>query len=347
MTHHYTLTRDASVRVTRLALGEMAVHDARFDPLTFSVFFEHMAGMNARLSAEIARLQAERPRLGDADIARLYRDYIAPPDARAVQRVKDELGRVLGEIEQSAQETGSAANDFSQQLESLSDSLQASEPDTSTIMSALSGATVMRRSIEQLQSQVQTSHREIEQLREDLRRTREDVVTDALTKVLNRRGFDAKVDALVHAPAQAGRHHLLVLFDIDHFKQVNDTYGHVIGDRVIVGVAEVLRGIAASPDRIPARYGGEEFAVLLENATREEARQLAETVLQRVKAMTLRDRSRNRVVRTITISAGVAALESDDAQRWTARADQALYRSKTEGRDRVTFDDAPAAAVAA
>ncbi|CAN5187755.1 GGDEF domain-containing protein [soil metagenome] len=342
--HNYSLTRDASVRVTRLVLGEMAVHDAQFDPLTFEVFFEHMAGINARLSAAIAALQLQHPKLTDADIAKLHRDFIAPPDSGAMERVKDELGRVLGAIEESAQKTGNAASDFSQQLISLTDSLSENEPNSSTILDAISGAATMQQSIGELQAQVQTSQREIEQLREDLRRTREDVVTDALTKILNRRGFNNKVDALVKAPAAPGRNHLLVLFDIDHFKQVNDTYGHVVGDRVLAGVAEVLRTVTAAAHLTAARYGGEEFAILLENTTCEEARRLAEGVLARVKSMTLRDRSKNAVIRTITISAGVAALGDDDAQRWTTRADQALYRSKTDGRDRVSFDEAIALA---
>ncbi|CAN5354295.1 GGDEF domain-containing protein [soil metagenome] len=338
--HNYSLTRDASVRVTRLVLGEMAVHDAQFDPVTFAVFFEHMAGINARLSAAITALQQHHPKLTDADIAKLHCDFIAPPESGAMERVKDELGRVLGAIEASAQKTGNAANDFSQQLLTLTASLSESETNTTTILDALSGAATMQQSIGELQAQVTTSQREIEQLREDLRRTREDVVTDALTKILNRRGFNAKVDELVQTAPTPGRNHLLVLFDIDHFKQVNDTYGHVVGDRVLAGVAEVLRQVTTSEHLTAARYGGEEFAILLANATCEEARRLADGVRERVKAMTLRDRSKNAVIRTITISAGVAALGDGDAQHWTARADTALYRSKTDGRDRVTLDQA-------
>jgi diguanylate cyclase len=126
------------------------------------------------------------------------------------------------------------------------------------------------------------------------------------------------------------------MFDIDHFKNVNDLHGHVVGDRVIQAVATILRGSITDPAQSAARYGGEEFALLLPNTTPQRATELADAVRMRTKAMRLRDRRTHDVILTVTISGGVAELgPGDDALSLMARADAALYRSKAAGRDRV------------
>jgi diguanylate cyclase len=128
------------------------------------------------------------------------------------------------------------------------------------------------------------------------------------------------------------------MFDIDHFKKVNDAHGHVMGDRVIRGLGEILR--VSLPDQghgAAARYGGEEFAIVLPHSTLADATRLAEQVRERAKAMRIRNRNTQEVLFTVTISGGVAALQpGDDAQALIARADGALYQSKNGGRDRVS-----------
>jgi diguanylate cyclase len=128
-----------------------------------------------------------------------------------------------------------------------------------------------------------------------------------------------------------------MMFDIDHFKLVNDTHGHLMGDRVIQALGEVMRASVTHPGACSARYGGEEFAVLLPSTTATEGVQLAELLRTRTKAMKVRNRSTNEVLLTVTVSAGIAVLRAnDDAASLIARADAALYRSKQTGRDRVT-----------
>jgi len=155
--------------------------------------------------------------------------------------------------------------------------------------------------------------------------------------VLNRRGFDERLAALAGTPPAESRDHALVMIDIDHFKAVNDSHGHLMGDRVLQGLAAVLRASVPDPELNVARYGGEEFAILLPATSREASLRLAGEVLQRTRAMTMRDRRTGQVVQRVTVSAGVAWLgEGEDAGSWLARADEALYRSKQDGRDRVT-----------
>ena len=130
----------------------------------------------------------------------------------------------------------------------------------------------------------------------------------------------------------------MLMLDIDHFKRVNDTYGHVMGDRVIQALADVLRN-SVRPGQFPARYGGEEFAVFMPDSSIEESMQLASKIRMRVKSLLVRDRRKPNVEIGVTVSLGVTGLlKGDDALRFIARADAALYKSKEGGRDRVSFN---------
>lgn len=128
----------------------------------------------------------------------------------------------------------------------------------------------------------------------------------------------------------------LVMFDIDHFKRVNDTYGHQCGDRVIQRVADVVREHIRDAD-IAGRYGGEEFAVLLPDTDKQGGAMFAERLRAAVEAL---DVMQEGEAIHCTISLGVADMTSpmDDYKMLIERADQALYESKKNGRNRVSVD---------
>ena len=126
------------------------------------------------------------------------------------------------------------------------------------------------------------------------------------------------------------------MLDIDHFKKVNDSFGHLVGDRVLEGLGEILRMTATDTGAAVARFGGEEFALLLADCRIARALELAEAVRHRVKGMRVRQRGSDKVVCRVTVSSGVAVWQAgDDAAALIGRADAALYRAKQAGRDRV------------
>ncbi len=157
---------------------------------------------------------------------------------------------------------------------------------------------------------------------------------DPATGCLNRRGFAHALDeALVRA---ANRQHELAMLalDLDHFKQINDRYGHNIGDAVLYEVAAVIVEEVGT-DGVVARMGGEEFSVLLPTADAESAGVIAERLLARVRTHRLTSVASTAVV---TMSVGIAAERVQsmrDGAALRARADEALYKAKHEGRDRV------------
>jgi two-component system cell cycle response regulator len=158
---------------------------------------------------------------------------------------------------------------------------------------------------------------------------------DGLTGIWNRSYFDQRMGEAV-ASAQRGRTFSLVMLDLDHFKSINDGFGHPFGDRVLQSVGEVLQTFLRTSD-VPCRFGGEEFALILTDADEEQSVRTAERVRQRISEIELCPRDRPVPV---TASLGVAcsslfeksALSSTDV---LAAADEALYQAKQEGRNRV------------
>jgi two-component system cell cycle response regulator len=160
----------------------------------------------------------------------------------------------------------------------------------------------------------------------------EQATTDGLTGLLNHRTFQERLQVML---GRADRHNFRVavlLTDIDHFKKVNDTYGHPTGDAVLRRVAGILKASARKID-IVARYGGEEFALVLEGTDRAGARQLAERIREEVALQTFES---GQGVFTATLSLGVAVYPDDGRakQDVIACADKALYAAKHGGRNR-------------
>lgn len=155
---------------------------------------------------------------------------------------------------------------------------------------------------------------------------------DALTKLLNRYSYNK---ILENELIRAGRHHhplALIIADIDHFKEINDSYGHKVGDQILAQLAALLREHVRQYDYV-ARIGGEEFAIIAPETTLGNAYQLAERLRQMVQHTRFPD------ILALTISFGVAEYHTDESQDdLFRRADQALYRAKTAGRNRVVTE---------
>lgn len=336
----YDQSKAQSAEFTRLVLAHLARHDNSFNPVNFAVWYEFVAGNNARLNHALAQLQAASPQVSDAMLATVYQDCIAEPAALSVQGISQQLQTLMTDVQGSAERAGERAGVYGEQLDDLA--LAFSQQATSGIKPLVSrmieNTSVMSESTRTLVSEVAACRREIDRLSDELTRALDDAQIDPLTKILNRKGFDDSLSAMLKTPVAKGRIHALMLFDIDRFKQVNDQYGHVMGDQVIKAVAETLQSCMAQTETHGlARYGGEEFAVVLPSCPMEGAAQLAETIRQRVKAIRLRDRRTKDVTISITISGGIATYKpSEQPGTFIERADRALYQSKWAGRDRVT-----------
>jgi diguanylate cyclase (GGDEF)-like protein len=159
------------------------------------------------------------------------------------------------------------------------------------------------------------------------------VITDGLTGIFNRRAFEERIKEKVYDAMRHARPLSLLMFDLDHFKKVNDTYGHTAGDQVLKMVASVVRGRIREGD-VFSRYGGDEFALLLPETPKAMAAQLAEKIRAAVADSELI--FEDRVIR-VTVSMGVAEALPEFRARYqlVTEADARLYDAKRGGRNRV------------
>lgn len=175
-----------------------------------------------------------------------------------------------------------------------------------------------------------TTYRLARRLREQNQILSEMSRTDGLSGLLNRRYWEEAVAAEFERCARTGACASLLMLDLDHFKSINDRHGHPVGDEVIRGVAEILRG-ALRGDDVPGRYGGEEFGVLLPETPEAGAEVIAERIRRRIERAALA-RSGLRA----TASIGIAEIGARDVDYtvWISHADRALYAAKERGRNR-------------
>ncbi len=161
---------------------------------------------------------------------------------------------------------------------------------------------------------------------------------DPLTGLANRRHFNAVMTRTIDMVARSGDPALLLMLDIDHFKKVNDTYGHLAGDQVLQAVAKTLSKCLRPMDTI-ARYGGEEFAAVLPNCHAHFGETVAERIREAVEKLSIQIAPGQQINVTISIG-GAYAPEwvRSTPGLWTERADTQLYHSKTSGRNRVSLD---------
>ncbi len=163
-------------------------------------------------------------------------------------------------------------------------------------------------------------------------RTLRESIRDDLTELYNRRFFNERLVDEVDRARRYGGVFSLLICDIDHFKEVNDTFGHPTGDRVLARVAKILRDNIRSSDMV-ARYGGEEFAILLLNSDKKLARNLAEQICRTLAGSMIPEIDG----RQITASFGVATFNDDSIsfEGLMAKADRAMYLAKSQGRNQV------------
>ncbi len=171
------------------------------------------------------------------------------------------------------------------------------------------------------------------------RQLMQNAMTDGLTKIYNRMMFDKKINEQFQQQARSTDTYSLLLIDVDHFKRCNDKYGHVVGDKILRTIAQLIKKSVRSTDYV-FRYGGEEFAVLLGQCDLAHAQKIAENIRLKVYTQDFTPISRVTLHESISISIGCACLrQGNSAESVVKLADDALYQAKASGRNCVCSAD--------
>ncbi len=332
----YEISKEKSAEYLRQAIHHMSQQDAAFHPVSYAVWYEYSSGEHARLIDEVNQLIEKEKKLNEKSTAHLFNKHIASLDAESAKVLVERFSEVVTELTASTTQAGADTTQFSQTLHAWSEDIQQLAPELRGQMSNLLSETQqMQASMHQLQGQLENSLEEISDLKHEIIKARQEAISDGLTGLMNRKGFDAALHQRLES-AQA-EDTCLVIADIDFFKKVNDSYGHLFGDKVIQAVARILKTVTGGFNTA-ARYGGEEFIVLLPNTGVDAAKALAENIRRQVAAISIKNNVTQRLISNITISLGVTAYQpGESADSFIARADQALYTSKAQGRNQVTL----------
>jgi len=181
---------------------------------------------------------------------------------------------------------------------------------------------------------------QVDILKKELNKARHSANTDGLTGVNNRKALDHHLRSLVERNTITRTPFSLLMMDLDDFKQLNDTYGHTVGDRMLLAFAQKCRAAVRSDDFL-ARYGGEEFTLILPGSSLRNATKKAKQLCQSIAAAQYAaDDSPKADVVSITVSIGVSAYQNGDTvKRLVDRADQCLYKAKAAGKNRVVAEN--------
>jgi diguanylate cyclase len=251
------------------------------------------------------------------------------------------LQNLLSDTATAASSAGIEASQFNQTLKIHKNQLTqplAIDLITNIVAELITDTERMRVVTHELSEQLERSTQEARQLTEQLKQAEHQAKLDPLTGMLNRRGLEQRAESFVEdaGSLQGG---VMLLADIDHFKALNDTYGHLLGDKVIRSVAQLICESIKGRD-IAARIGGEEFAIFLPETTLEGAMVLAKRICAATAARSIRRSGTDQSVDRVTLSIGVAvSTESDSLESLLDRADKAMYAGKHAGRNRVTLYD--------
>jgi diguanylate cyclase len=335
----YRENREQSAEILRMAISYMGAQEAGFHPPAYALWYEHVAGVNPALSEILQRrLQAKHP-LTDSEVLELHAKYIVSRDVEIIERIQQRLLELLQETSHRVAETGSHAVKFGEALESHTARLKIPAPSDliqSVIKELLAETQQICTASVTLSRQLEASVEEVRTLTYRLQLAEAEAaeaVKDGLTLLLNRRGFEKTVNELTSESGGLADCAMLVV-DVDHFKTINDTHGHVAGDTVLRAVAQVIIARIKGSD-VAARLGGDEFAVLLPRTPLAGAMVLGEQIRTTVPHGKLRRIDQSGEIE-FTLSLGAAQGKPGDTfEDLLHRADKALYSAKREGRNRI------------
>jgi len=330
----YTESKEKSSELLRLALPLMAQQQAALHPVSYGLWYEHVAGLNPPLSEILAeRLNTQQP-LSDDEVYALHARHIVDRDMEHLEKLQQKLRSLLEEAAGAVAAATEGTGQFGVALEQTRSQLSgpmALERVQTVIGELLEETTRMQAATRSASERLEANAHQVGVLTEQLERAQSEALLDPLTGLKNRRGLERAVQELTDSLDRSA----LLVIDVDHFKVVNDTHGHLLGDRVLRAIGQVLQANIKGRD-ISARLGGEEFAVLLLGTSGQGAQVLAEQIRLAVARGRIRRIDGTELSGAITVSIGIATAQTnEDFDSLLARADAALYRAKRDGRNLV------------
>lgn len=307
-------------------------------PRNYEIFYEALTGANQQLALDLVSL-SKRPT--QAELDELGRKHFGQNHGhRIVEQAREIIARELEDIAKLIRTERTSLEKYGEILSETSSGLANPRLVTKEILEKI--ASVMAVATEttidngrQLANSLGEKSIELESVKSKLEEYKKLADTDALTQVWNRRAFDKQL-AEVYSDQKTVLFSSLILADIDRFKDINDRFGHPVGDKIIQAIATILQASVRGKTFV-ARTGGEEFAIVIDGASEEAVAGIAERLRNAIAQTPFANSQTGVNYGPVTVSVGTCmATEAEGAEDLYAKADRALYRSKVNGRNKVT-----------
>ena len=334
----YTDAAQQASENLRRVLPLINQHKTPVNPVNYAVWYEYVSGSNQALSDAIdTRLDKNEPITTEVT-QNLYEKYVLMGMPERLEKANNGITLVVNNTLKNLNKAESTAGECAADLSNTENVLENCtdiEVLKAVVHDILSNTQTLTASSNELKQELAKSSREMKRLSSELATVKEIARIDGLTGLLNRGAFDKELLALCKKSEGSIA---LIMFDLDHFKQLNDTFGHVVGDKVLQFFSSLLKKHAGN-NHITARYGGEEMAMILFDVSQRQAVDMAEGIRTELADSKLKQKQNDQTLGQTTVSAGVSLFQlGDTPNSLIDRADKALYLSKENGRNQVNVN---------
>jgi diguanylate cyclase len=333
----YLEDQEQASEYLRLALALLSKHHIPMSPLNYRMGYDCVSGKSEDLKKAFDEVAAPVDKSLTERLWELYQNFYVL-DGQALENIRHELKSIIMSMQGDIERSGGKLSGYADKLDRFAAMLNASptpQAMSTEVKMVIEDTRATEQSQRQFNAQLMQITQDMEFLRKELAQIREESYIDSLTGISNRKAFDAALEEAVQKTRSTRSTFTVLIADVDHFKQVNDNYGHLIGDKVLRFVASTLKWCVKGKDLV-SRFGGEEFAVILMNTDVTGAYSVAEQIRRAIHAGKIKDLNSQKMLDQVTISIGIAQFDSSDLPNdLLQRADQALYQAKAKGRNRV------------
>ena len=320
----------------RMTMARLNEFQLPFTPVYYGLFYIYVSGKNITLNKKIDR-HLEDETLTHENAVKLFVNFFFVCSEELTEGLRNELMDTITEVVSSLIDIAGKSSISNKQLEKHISTLSSTQ-STQNVLSVVSSIIHVTRQFvddtKQLETDLLVTSKGLNTLKNELAHARIEATTDSLTGLLNRRGFDQQLKKMLNDRRKSGAGFCVVMADLDHFKDINDNYGHLFGDKILKVFSRLLTDKTRSTDYV-ARFGGEEFILILPETSIENAFMVAENIRKAVEKMQVRNTKTGDVIESITSSFGIAAHRFDEsATQIVDRCDNALYKAKQTGRNK-------------
>lgn len=326
-------------QIAKQALGHIGRFQTPPTPSVYEVWYRYVEGVDD-IIANLSHAVEDANSVSVDMLDQLHRQYCVPVETNGTQ-VTEELISEMTSLQAVVEDQIQAGESFGESISEACDSLEQENPSqeivTACAKTMLVNNSAMQQQIKLLNEQLQASQERVQILQHELIDSQRATMTDPMTGLGNRRHFEIGLGQAISATDRDQRNTFLFVIDVDHFKTINDTYGHESGDKVIKFVASQIA--RQCPHGSISRIGGDEFAIIVDVADQQDANDIASELRKFFASTPLKFNASGDDLGNVKLSIGGACLRAgDDEKSWFVRADTLLYQAKDGGRNNAVVE---------